>query len=356
VSPTTKRFVAVLAVLLGVFATEARAQAGQVAADFSARQRGESATALRARKNEAVKLLAALQQAAREKPSETWTGSLKLVIALGVEATETADGDPLLSERLRVFADQFTKFALELPPASGGSVGMLGVPASASLGVKTASGSTPPFAFTLSPKTVFALGTSFSSVGLKGQTYEVSTNLIGTAVAAVSGSLGAGDDLKNFVAKNLAVGIAFPSKSAGSVQTSFSLGLGSAELGGATLWPVLAMQQLDSTSTQIPAEIRASDTTQTTWSAPYIGIGFTMLSRETTTERLKAGKLVPIFSLGVQLPYYFAGSSAAAFGGVFSTGEKKFVGAGKARIVASFSIPLLRNDATTPDTPAPGKK
>ena len=111
-----------------------------------------------------------------------------------------------------------------------------------------------------------------------------------------------------------------------------------------SLWPVLAMLQIDSAGSDLPTEVRAADPTRATWSVPYVGVAFTFVTRDSLKAKMGRGVLVPIFTVAVRFPYYYPGNAASAFAAFFSDNNAKYVSANKAVLAFGVSIPLLRVD------------
>lgn len=95
----------------------------------------------------------------------------------------------------------------------------------------------PPatFPFTVSKNTVFSVGISGSNFKPVVSSLDIGANLIGSVFSAGVGALGAPDALKDYHANNLALGIGLPTQSGKSLSSGYSVGLGSVEIGRATI-------------------------------------------------------------------------------------------------------------------------
>lgn len=207
----------------------------------------------------------------------------------------------------------------------------------------------PPFVHTISVPTVFVIGYQFEGGGGRDRhSLQLSTNLVGSAVASLTGALGANDQFKTFIEKNLAVSFGIPFRSGNAVESSYSLGLGSFETKGVTIWPAFGMQQLDTIASIVPDAARLTKPDQGTWSMPYFGVGATWKTREQMQNDYQDGKLRAVFSIGILLPYYYPGNPASALGAIFSGAGESFVGASNPSLVLNISFPLRRNDYSPP--------
>lgn len=331
-------------------------QSAQVAADFGVRASGSTGVSISVLRDSVIKVTAKLEALTPVIDKLPSPDLFRRLLDRGQLVRRTRLEHPMLAERVRSYFVTFSEYVDAASKVNYGTAGLdatlasLGVTANQTSEFKTivtlaSAANVPVFAFTMSEHTVFAVGSSISDFSVGTQTFDISTNLIGTLVASISGSLGAADDLKSFLAKNIALGIGFPRKSVRSIETAFSVGLGSANIGKRAIWPVLAMQQLDTTASDIPSTVRALEPTQSTWSVPYLGVGFTLMDRAAAKKRLEDGGFLPVISVGVRLPYYYAGSAGGAFGALFTTNGHRFVGSKSAIFSIGVSVPLLRNDA-----------
>ena len=202
----------------------------------------------------------------------------------------------------------------------------------------------PTFPGAISPNVAFTLGVGTPPCNRCGVGVELGTNLVGSAVGAAVGALGAPDGLKGYFEKNIAIGLTLTTRKTSRITSALSVGLGSVDVLSHGVWPMLGIEQFDSSDVGLPEEVRARDQAQGTWSSPQIGVGFTWHTKSQVRERLQQNKAVPILSLGVRLPQYYPGSAPAALAALFNGNEHKFEGAHRARFFASISIPLFRAD------------
>ncbi|MCC6930714.1 MAG: hypothetical protein IT359_17120 [Gemmatimonadaceae bacterium] len=179
-----------------------------------------------------------------------------------------------------------------------------------------------------------------------GAGVELGTNLAGAALGAAVGALGAPAGLKEYFEKNIALGLTLGTRKTSRITSAVSVGLGSVDVLSRALWPMLGVEQFDSSDARLPADVRARDPAQGTWSVPQLGVGLTWYSKAEVKKRLQENKPVPILSLGVRLPQYYPGSASAALGALFNGNEHKYAGVGSARIFASLTIPLFRVDGS----------
>jgi hypothetical protein len=203
---------------------------------------------------------------------------------------------------------------------------------------------TPAFLHTLQPNVAFSagIGSTFPLFRSTTASIDVGTNLVGSALGAAIGSLGAPDALKGYFTQNLAMGLNLSAHRKRSIGVGYSLGLGSLDVADRAVWPVIAMQQTDTMAQDLPAALRQRKPAQETWSTPHFAVGFTLLTRESVTKRLQEGRAFPVFTLGVSLPYFYPGDPGAAFAALFTGKHTRYIGANHSRLVLGVSVPLIR--------------
>lgn len=204
----------------------------------------------------------------------------------------------------------------------------------------------PAFLGAISPGVSFTLGVGTRPCTKCSEGAEVGTSLVGAALGATVGALGAPDGLKDYFEKNIAMGLTLPTRKATRITSGLSVGLGSVDIFSRGVWPTLGVEQFDSSDVRLPAEVRARNQAQGTWSAPQFGVGFTWYTSAAVKKRLQEKKVVPILSMGVRFPHYYPGSAAAALAALFNGNEHKYESAGSAHFFASLSIPLFRVDGS----------
>jgi hypothetical protein len=318
------------------------AQAAQAAAGVSEPHINATPEAIRAYRDDAVAFGASLRAQDKTRLATESAKRFEELEQLSrvIERTSTSDRRlPLLLFRFQILVQQLDE-SIERQSDEPGRTAMKAA--------RTGGGGVAiTFPFTLSTRTVFSIGISQTLQGKASPSIDVATNLLGTTLGAAVGAVGGGDVLKAYIENNFAFGLSLPPKASSALSNGYSIGLGSVTIKKRTFWPVLAFQQLDTMATRAPASVTMTEPTRATWTAPAIGIGFTWISKDEITSRLNNGKLVPILSVAIYLPYYFPGAPTAGFGALFSGGTDKFVGAGKPALNIGLSLPLMRTDGVT---------
>ncbi len=179
--------------------------------------------------------------------------------------------------------------------------------------------------------------------------FVLSTNLLGAASGGAFGMIGI-EALKDYLVDNTANTITFPTDGADKLGVGLELALGEVSFKGVTVWPVLGMHQFDSADPQIPSETLASAPDEETWAAPFVGFGFLLGGREDVALRLSdpenKSNVFPVLSVGVGLPFYYAGNSFSALGAVF-TEPREFEREGDVALLVSLSVPLFPIEPVT---------
>ncbi|MBK9410289.1 MAG: hypothetical protein IPN47_20030 [Gemmatimonadetes bacterium] len=215
----------------------------------------------------------------------------------------------------------------------------------------------PTFPHTLEPKVAFTVGVATGICEGCATTFDLGTSLVGSALGAVVGALGAPDALKEYFAQNVALGIGLPTRSSRRISSGVSLGLGGVDVKQVSFWPVLGMQQADSGDAALPQVVKTTEPTQATWSTPYFGIAFVPMNRKRLDELLARQTAVPIITVGVRLPQYYPGDAGTALAALFTSKQGKYLGAGHAALVMSVSVPLFRADSSKePAVPQPRRR
>jgi hypothetical protein len=196
--------------------------------------------------------------------------------------------------------------------------------------------SVPQVVFTIGPGWNLRSGENIVDIGL-------STNLLGALGGAAFDLLGA-DPLKQYFQNNISAGPAIQAIGPTErITAQLGLGLGEINLGPVKIWPVMNIEQTDSSDVRIPRDILRRQTTEETWSSPIFSVG---LIHRKHFELLKQGKAVPIFSIGIRLPYYFPGNTFETIASLFSVDElSKLEKRGGVELLLGFSIPLRKVEA-----------
>ncbi len=322
---------------------EAGAQAAQAAAHLEFDRADMARDSVAKARNQALALVAQVEVAAsridatRGGDAAVARARAQRLLALGEEIRRTSTRDGGLVQLLRDFESE--RDALALLEQDTGSQSMRDVGQAAQ---KRAAA--PTFLGALDPRIAFTAGLALESCK-ECQNAEVATNLAGAAIGGAIGALGAPEALKGYVERNVALSLALPLRKLGSIASGVSLGLGSANILQRALWPVLGVQQVDSSNGALPAEIRALEPTRATWSTPFVGIGFTWFTREQVKKLLSERKTVPVLSIGARLPQYYPGDATAGLAALFSGGQGKYRRSGSVQWSISVSIPLFRVDS-----------
>jgi len=364
--PRFSRRIAIAGLIVAAFTSTERlaGQAAQAAASLGTREGQAPPDSLKKYRDRALEEVGRRKvhldnvRQMREPLLATYATLLERVISIGTDIQGLTVAAPALEAKLREFDAAILATEAEgrrvlgdvLVEAERADVGTR-ASMEAKAGRMRAAGAggagwfpAPAFPHTMNPKVVFSVGAGFAAESPVTVGLELGTNLVGAVVGAALGGLGGGDDLKNYFSKNFAVGIALPLQKRHRIETGYSLGLGSVDFMKRSLWPVLAMLQIDSAGSDLPTEVRAADPTRATWSVPYVGVAFTFVTRDSLKAKMGRGVLVPIFTVAVRFPYYYPGNAASAFAAFFSDNNAKYVSANKAVLAFGVSIPLLRVD------------
>lgn len=180
------------------------------------------------------------------------------------------------------------------------------------------------------------------------QALQLDTNLLGAAAGNLIGGLGS-KDLKEFLTNNIGGTVSFPTANSNKLGGQISVGLGGISFRNFTIWPTLGMEQLSGEDDRIPESIREGLTEENS-SAPEISIGIIAMTIAEFQKKLKAGGLVPVFSLSVRLPFYYPGDSYSALGALFTNDRSKFDKAGKVQFQFGVSFPIRKVDPPKADT------
>jgi hypothetical protein len=281
---------------------------------------------------EAIRLEASADPSVRGRLPEVRT-ALTDAISAGADALAAAS-DPTRFPKLAVeFRDRVAKLAFDLP----GRATLIH-----SVQLRMAAGA-PPHIFTAVPDVVFTIGLS-ATAGPSKERYgstDLETNLIGAAAGVVFDALGE-KKLAEYLKNNFAAGAGFPvNKSRGkrTLTNHAAIGLGEAKLGSMRVWPALGTEQTDTSDRRIPESVVTSDVAQKSWSAPTLAVS--ALSEQWLID-IRAGKLRPIFTLGIRFPQYYPGDPYQAIAALFSSSREKYRRAGGYRFTAAVAVPLLK--------------
>lgn len=212
--------------------------------------------------------------------------------------------------------------------------------------ISVAEAITVPAVHVLVPEVVFVVGAEAAQlapdeknswVGIVG----VSTNLVGAVIGTGFEALGSGS-LKEYVTNNFSVGAAIPTSGPHKFTSQLGLGLGTLTIGRFTLWPAINIEQLDTADARIPHSVFAADSAEANWSRPGIGLAIPFGSTNAVVERIRSGHVVPIFTIGYTVPYFYPGNSVAALAALFTAKRNEYVKTGRGRFSIGVSIPLLK--------------
>jgi len=194
------------------------------------------------------------------------------------------------------------------------------------------------------PEVNFAVGYGFSAAGSRKTVngFSIGTNLAGAAAGEAFGGLGF-DALKKYFIDNTSMGVALPVSSEAKPSLDVGLGLGELRFGNAMLWPVLGFQQFNKGDSRVPDEVVASNSDQSTWSAPYAGLSMFFGSIDDARKQLDSIGTAwsPIVSLGLELPFYYPGGAFSAMGALFTDRIGDYSREGTIGFFLSLSWPLM---------------
>jgi hypothetical protein len=203
----------------------------------------------------------------------------------------------------------------------------------------------------LVPDVVFTIGyggvVQRHSVGSIG----ISTNLLGSAAGSAFDALGS-QDLANYFKGNVAISTGIPTKGDGKISSALGLGLGSIKPSIRSfkigLWPVLGIQEFDSADARLSTDVKKVQPDQSTWSQLTLGIGVPIANIDDVQKKVECGKLVPILSIGVGLPYYYPGDSFTSIAAVFTKSHNQFVHVRGSSLLLALDVPLLKVGSSPP--------
>jgi hypothetical protein len=189
---------------------------------------------------------------------------------------------------------------------------------------------------------VFTLGAGLSAgpgkeIGSGG----FNTNLIGAAAGAVFDAIDA-TPLKDYMLNNVSAGTAIPFNGSTKLSAQITLGFGGLDLGKAQIWPVVGLEQTDTADARTPRALVTRNPSAGNWSSPLFAVGLVPMSLTKTQENLGKGKLVPIISIGLRIPYYYPNDPFSALVALFTNKRSDYVKEGKVRFEAGITIPLTR--------------
>lgn len=191
------------------------------------------------------------------------------------------------------------------------------------------------------PDVAFVIGATLM-VG-KGTTVgqaEVSTNLLGAAAGAAFETMGA-TALKEYFEDNLAVGTAFPFGGEHKLAAVLGVGLGGLRVGRFSIWPAINIEQADSGDHRVPDAIRSLGTSAN-WSSPMLSVAVSPWDLSAINAGVKEGKVMPVFTLAVRLPYYYPNDPFSAVAALFSDKRGDYQKKGKAQFQVGVYFPLQR--------------
>lgn len=169
----------------------------------------------------------------------------------------------------------------------------------------------------------------------------VNSNLLGAAAGAAFDALGS-KTLQDYFTNNLGVGAQIPASGNGKVSAAVGLGLGAVTLGSYGFWPALGIQEFDSGDQNLSAVLTAQNPSQKTWSQLVFGVGVPLFGVPKAIKLICEGKLAPVLSIGVSLPYYYPGDAYTALGAVFTSRRVDYIHVSGTRFLIAVDVPLLK--------------
>lgn len=206
----------------------------------------------------------------------------------------------------------------------------------------------PPAAHTLVDRVAFSVGYFMNAADGRHPAHDaaVSTNLLGAALGTAFGALG-NPQLSGYLERNVVMGAGLSIADENKISGAFGLGLGGVQVRSWSLWPVLNIEQVDTTDGRVPADVRQLRPTEGTWSNVALSVGIVPYSQKTFTDRVAAGRAAPVLVVGLSLPVYYPGDPAATLAAMFTDNRRRFERSGKLGLLMGVSIPLLRLDKAT---------
>jgi hypothetical protein len=199
----------------------------------------------------------------------------------------------------------------------------------------------PPALFK-APDVVFVVGSTVTlGQGSTVAQAEISTNLLGAAAGTAFDAIGS-TPLKEYFQDNLAVGTAFPYGGQHKLTAALGVGLGGLRIGSFAVWPAINIEQVDSGDTRVPASVKAGSPSSANWSSPILSVAVSPWDLTKIAERVKAGRLSPVFTLGVILPYYYPNDPFSTVAALFSDKRGSFQKSGKVRFQVGVFFPLQK--------------
>jgi len=191
----------------------------------------------------------------------------------------------------------------------------------------------PDVSFTVSYGTAVAKGAR-GGVG-------INSNLLGAAAGTAFDALGS-KPLQDYFTNNLGVGAQIPTSGDGKLSSAIGLGLGGVTVGGYGFWPALGLQEFDSGDQTLSALLTTQNPAQKTWSQLVFGVGVPLFGLSGAIERICEGRLAPVLSVGISLPYYYPGNAYTALGAVFTSRRNDYVHVSGTRLLLAIDVPLLK--------------
>jgi hypothetical protein len=206
-----------------------------------------------------------------------------------------------------------------------------------------------PAVHTLVPNVVFVLGFDMTKLPSEASddwvtSFGVTTNLIGALVGTAFDAAGS-NALKDYFTNNISAGPAIPTRGHHKLTSQLGFGLGGVTIGRFTVWPAINIDQRDSADSRVPRKLVSLKPTESSWSSPSVGIAVPLGSADVIVRRIKAGRIVPIFTVGYLLPYYFPGDNFTALGALFTSKRSDYEKSGAGRLSLGISMPLLKVQA-----------
>lgn len=198
------------------------------------------------------------------------------------------------------------------------------------------------------PDVVFVIGSTItfghgSTVGA----LEASTNLLGAAVGTAFNALGS-DGLQDYAQDNITVGTAFPVSGPNKLAATLGFGLGGLRIGKFAVWPAINIEQVDSADRRVPSALRTKHPDDDKWSSPLLSVAISAWTLKRIQERLKTGKITPVITLGIRLPYYYPNDPFSALAALFSAKRGDFEVSGKAKFQIGVFFPLQTTKPLAP--------
>ncbi len=176
---------------------------------------------------------------------------------------------------------------------------------------------------------------------------EVSTNLLGAAAGSAFDAIGS-NALKEYFQDNLTIGTGFPIGGTHRLTATLGVGLGTLRIGNFGVWPAISVQQFDSSDARVPRALVAANPGQQNWSSPMISLAVAPWGLVRLQERISRGRLQPIFTVGVRIPYYYPDDPFAAVAALFTGQRVAYQKSSSPAFEVGVFFPLLKGARLPP--------